>query len=469
MTIRTALVVPILGTLASAQLVVGPEEPRGPWAAIAQAFTLTADSSNLRRKFAGDQTTYPAVFGVPATGVPDFRKTVLFPNHHMYVAIDAISTGNDRVPVVDVNGNWVLDANPNAATGWVNFVFSVTPQTTSNLNGAVSMRVASNGHASGDVFSVFAKDSDTSYTDEGIPFELVDRVILEHGFEHIGLSATDTIMALDPYIPLIAAGWHAGNLPELLSFTPLIGNRVDAKLYFSVTPASAADLTANGSGWISGLPNRALSAADILQIIWNGSGWSNPVVFRTAEELALSPDDDLTSLAVDGFAGPTVVFTPATNGGEIRANKSGSNGVIRTQDGLPIRLVRAGDVDALGAYDPEIATFHRAHGVPVALRTVMPKVGLSVAMDQMGAGYHVIMSGWPGPRTAGTFRLYISTNGNNWVPLGLAAARTMNMHAVGRYFPASAILVAPAVWIRAEYTAQGSPKVHSSWAVKLEQ
>lgn len=462
----------LAGSLAS-QLVVAPEEPRGHLAGIALAVCLPNNGGTILLKQQNDQTTPPVPFPVPpAPGIPVFTAAAMFGSWAQWVDLDAISSGNDHFPLTGSpqSGGFVADPSMGgtANLGWVNMPFSVTSTTTSGNNGAVGRRAASVGSPGGDLFSLFLYGSNSDANTAGIPADLIDRAMFEFGYEHIALPPNGREMvAFDLFLPLIAQGHSQATQPALLMANPINpAGYIECSLYFSVTPTSAANLTAQGANWAPA--GRPLRAADVFVTSWNGTTWSTPSVFKSYTDLGLMAESNLTSLAVDLLHGGTVIFTTASNNGEVHGHKNGQTGPVKRIDGPPVKLVRLGEVDAIGAYDPELAAFHSAHGIPVAT-TWRPEVGISVVENATHDGYHVIFSGWPTTtRTAGRFVLYASVNGGAFTPMGQSISRTASQHSVNAHYPFP--YAGPwTVDVLTAYYENGSSMPHLSWLLRVKK
>lgn len=467
----------LLSTTLTSQTPVTPEQPRGGWSSLPLAIGLPNNNGVLLHKVTGDQTVFPSPFIDYADGRPIFTADAMFGAAAMAVNLDAGSIGNDRLPITysAPTSSLILDPSPGPNNeGWVNIFFSVTKTNHSSTSGVVGMRASNNsGNAGADLFSLYVNGCNTQPIDEGIPAYLVGSVQFEQGFEHMGLPSSSDIAVLDAHIPLVASGENNDSMPFLLFANPSHpSGYTQCTFYFSVTVASASSLNAlppqipgQLPGWIPGV---TISAADVLKIEWQGSSWSAPVVHKSAATLGLLATDNVIGLAVDTLNGGNVIYTVPGNNGTIRGLVGNNNGVIKGPDGLPIRIINAGQVDEIGAYDPEGAEFHHAHGIPVAMPAISPSVGLSVARSQSGDGYVVQCTGWPtSTRTAGAFELWASADAFSWFPVDIIR-RTTSEHTVQTRY----LLNSPGpwdAWVIASYRPNGSSSTYFSWVVKLHR
>ncbi|MEZ5966264.1 MAG: hypothetical protein R3F56_20680 [Planctomycetota bacterium] len=458
-------------------------EARGPHASIPLAICLPGNHGTILLKSWGDQSSPPQPIAAPTTaGVPDFSATAMFGSFAQEIDIDAMSTGNDLLPLVHQPlepSSWYIDPDPNSNDGWVAFLFSVRKNTAGSSDGIVWQRAPVANGAGGDVYGVFV-EADTDPSSEGIPSELVDHVVLEQGGEHIGFSAPlPDVVAVDPFIPRIAAGFHNSNSNNFLVNNALTttgsGTYIAATFYFSLTPSSAAvvsTLRVNNVSWVGAMPNRALTGADVLAITWNGTSWSNPYVYRTYEMFGLDPGADIDSLCVDVVDDHTTFSlcgSPLLSAHWPSHPAPQTRPVRRTSDGQPIRLVNTGDVDSICAFDPERAMFHRMHGIPVASAVVVPAIGLSVAANADLTGYHAIVSGWKTGSTPvdGTIRLYVSFNGGAPMQIGLPVQRSRADSSVPFYLPYTWPSSKTSISLVATFQPAGSPDLYWTWVVKL--
>jgi len=396
----------LLSLAAAAPTQVGTEFERGPFAAMAHDLSLRQQTGAmvLVRKPVGDASAPPALPSQPLEDEPDFRPQTLFGPALPYVDVDAMSTGNDLLPIHPVTG----DLDPGRNGGWMALTFSVTSGTVDTAEGVVRQRSLRPERAGADLFGYFLRDSNADPASLGIPIELIDKVFLQQGNEHIGIASTQQnqadMDAHDAYMPWLAIG----PLPEDLGFV-----RTRTDFFFSVTPASAALLESQRGGTLANwLPASTMRPGDVYRLTWNNGQWSTPSVFRTAVELVDNPDADVDALAIDLFVagglGQAVLFS--TVGDPVQLRLQPPNGPVRearTPIG-PIRLIDTGDVDAVCSYDPESGTgFNRWIGFPLARIGVSPKIGFAIAGD--GADYRLIVSGWgdSGP-AAGLVHFYIA-------------------------------------------------------------
>ena len=383
--------------IASAQL-----ETRGPMAAYAAGISLSevGPFDVLRLKDAGDQSGFPyaATAATPfgATQPPDFSHAAMFADDFASIEIDAMSTGNDLLPVDAVTG--VI----NIGNRWGAIAASVTRGASGLPGGWVEARASQQlGPGTGaDIISYWIDGS------SGIGGQVVGEHFLEQGTEHLGLPPQSELDALDFFIPPIRTSENPDNL---LFFAT-------TKFYFSVS-----------SGCVSGLSPTftslgPINGATIFLIEWEENNgvwrWSDPTVVLTHQQLGLTSQHDVDALAYNDL-GSTVVFSTV-----IDANLAGpqpeqllvSNGswsnatlLVDSTTGVAEKLRIDGlqdDVDALCIFDPEHEElFSSWFGAPV-LTPHQDSMHISVTRhwNPTSASYEVVLliSGWgpSGPRSA---------------------------------------------------------------------
>lgn len=454
--VSLACLVPLAAQLPPA----APEEPRGPFAAIAHGLSLAnqAGANSVLFKTVGDQTSAPAVPPVPIAGAPNFAMTTLFGGQASYFDLDAMSTGNDLIPVNE-EGMIVPDEN----NGWVAITFSVTTATTDVAGTIVNLRSQMPQPSHGaDLFGYFLLDSNTDPSTLGVPAELVGRAFLQQGVEHSAIATPAEMDGHDAFMPYVAAGVIPDDLGLL---------RTVDRFFFSVTQLSATAINqarTPGSVLANWFP-QPVSAATVYGMHWTSSGWSAPYVLRSASSLDLDPEEDIDALAVDytNEDGIVVLFstTTTTRPQLLLALPNSGGSEARTPIG-PVKLVAEGDVDAICTYDPESGEgFNPYIAFPYAVAGFSPKIGLSAAGD--GLAYQVIASGWSGPKTAGAMSLYMLVGGI-WYPLVTSQQRSTTDHSMQFSFtlpsppPAGAMVDLLAVF-EPEFNGLHQP----SWMVRL--
>jgi hypothetical protein len=408
-----------LTTLWSAMLPLaaqgGGDEPRGPFAAITHGLVLrqgttappwTADQ--IRHKPLGDATSPPPVFPAPVLGQPVFHAGSMFGQYAGLFELDAISTGNDIVPV-DSEGT----LTPALNNGWAAFTLSVTSATTGGSGTVVAARRTLNGSAGADLFGLFLPDSNIDPGSLGVPVELVNQLYLQQGAEHMGVAASAELDAHDAFMPYVGTG---DGIPEDIGFIRCVA---PYRFFFSITVASAAALEAarlSNQDLDQWLPSGPMHAGDVYGLVWTTNGWDGLTRVKAASEFG-SNVANIDALAID-YANPegiVYVYSTDTPGSAPLsvAIGSGSGGAAKTPSG-PIDLLNGLDIDGICVYDPEAGTgFNPYIGFPRAEFGLAPKIGLSAAGD--GLSFQVIVSGWEnGMAKPGLMSLYAYSGGTRF-------------------------------------------------------
>ncbi|MCP3917202.1 MAG: hypothetical protein GY711_16765 [bacterium] len=282
---------------------------RGPLSSYAHTHTLdAAPTDQTLVKEAGDQQAPPAA--PPATinvAVPDYDTSSMFtnlpgfPDLTPYVEVDAMSTGNDWLPVEITTGT--LD--PGLFGNWTALVYSVTSGATGAPGSWVESRaLATNPGGPGpgaDLLSLHLLGS------TGLGPGLLGQVMLEQASEHMGYTTSVDIDSLDLYMPLFHQSRGLGGITFFRT----------SDLFFSVTSTSASAIDAflqsqqpgpwTGPDFFAG---GGVSGATILHLRWQNGAWLEPALLRAPAELGLQPGDDVDALAHSARDTITVFSVP---------------------------------------------------------------------------------------------------------------------------------------------------------------
>ncbi len=391
-------------------------EPRGSFAAIPHFLSVTSAASSpleLAWKPTGDVPPgYQPILGIPVGTAPDLRITSMFPAAlATHIRFDGIASGNDNIPYpsppngTDPGGILNPDPVPGGTAGWMAITFSVKQGSLGGSNGPIiSQRAGQTGGNGADIYGYFVPGANTSSGTPGIasvPPAIIGRVYLEQGREHLNLTGFN-IDAHDAYLPYVQAGDPAPS-------TLLLSN---SAFFFSLTPASASAInTQVPQLWIPGTPAHG---ADIYRITWSTATkkWSAPSVFRSRQQMGLGDSENIDALAVKALTGTApgdgvILFSTETlTRSDLLVQGSVPQlptlGVMpvepRDRNGVPIRLVSEGGVDAVTVYDPESLMANPRMGFPIVSALPWPTLGASVASFGSDfadpAGYLVSVSGF---------------------------------------------------------------------------
>lgn len=301
----------------------------------------------------------PAINGIAYDNQSLFTSVwaMMTPAQQSQIEIDAISAGNDVIPIVFAPGGPRLRPD-RAPLGWAALVFSfaATPAAT-NLPHPMAERHASGGYAA-DLYSWILPGS----TPLGA---FADQMFLEVKAQEVQLLQTGDIEALDMSLALLAQNGGAAD--------PLFAPNVSS-IYFSLTKASAAHLA-------NVLPVIAADASGATVFVVHRDPstpptWGQIQVARSATALGLqgvnandpSDDEELDALGVWTQENLYVysVQGPSTQP-QLQAERQGQRGPLHTNTGVPVQnRIGDSDVDALCGFDPEMGGFSRWLGTPLA-------------------------------------------------------------------------------------------------------
>lgn len=430
------------------------EEPRGLFHAIPHFVSTNAPGlPRLAFKQPGDQISAPIQPIVLGGVVPNLQHGAIFGAVAPLVTIDAVSSGNDFIPVDELGR-----VNPHSGLGWVAFTFSVTDGS-SKTGSIMEARRNSSIPVGGDIYGYFLEGSNVS-SPGGVPAFMVQKVYLEQGHEHVRLDAGREITAHDAFFPYIQFGVAPG--PLLL--------RTD-RFYFSVTSDSAAAINAYWAPFPVQDQWPQVHGADVLEMTWNANAptpaWSKPIVYRSAVELGLT-NQDIDALAVDTSVARRPILMSTTTPSiflllsvlgephEVQAHVAPNN------QGTPIRLVDEGDIDAICVYDPDQITGNPHIGWPWSFPYLTPRLSLSLGSEGSesdgGTLYKASVSGFRSTLPPGPVNLLMSIDGASWRSVG-SSYRT-NQHTLQWSFQIRGPVASPGTqfFLRAEYhPPSGSP------------
>lgn len=410
-----------LAKAASCQ-VVSPDDPRGAFQSVPHFFSLANPTgiSDLAWKLEGDiPSTFPMVAGLPTGSSADFRRTAMFDAAlGALISLDGISSGNDHIPSpssitvgTSVFHGCLIPAP--GGVGWVAITYSVTNGSTRTGTIMATRHANLQGAVGADLYGYFLPGSNVDPATGGVPANLVDRIYLEQGREHMNLPLNSEVDGHDALMPYVQAGFPTG---------PVL--RRNDVFYFSITKASAAAISSTlGSTWLQNPPASPpyASGADIYEIRWDPTmrTWSRPSLCRSAASMDLDPVlDDIKALGVWApvISQPenVVLFATDRNDGinlRVQGARSTPVNQARNRDGTPIVMVTTGRIDGISVYDPETIISARGLGLPAAdglLR--MPGLGLCITSENPAGAPLVSVSGFT-RSDVGVVKVYAATAG----------------------------------------------------------
>lgn len=357
---RRLTLLPLGVLLLSASLVAQVSmEPRiGPFSTTGLGFVLPGAANELWH-YRGDEQVARQFAPIAATGVVFSHEAILQqlgPQARAAVEIDAMSTGNDLIPVSFTATQARIEQRVAQLT-WSALFFSLRRDSVSPTGPMPMSARAAMGGAGADLYSWITPGS--------VPLGgLEDQVFLDVPAEVLGLARDADITAID--VPMALMVQHGGAFDPL--FTP---NR--NRVFFSVTKASAVAL----QGMMPGISDVDVSGATIFTTTWDGSAWGAITVAKHPFELGLqgaaansaADDDELDALAIDStLLSPLVIFSVRAPSPKPQLMAlRGAHGPFELLDenGDPIQgVIGDSDIDAVCGIDPEMGLFSRWLGTP---------------------------------------------------------------------------------------------------------
>ncbi len=316
----------------------------------------------------------------------------MFPLHHEDVEIDAMSKGMDVIPAPTINGSGVPSIQ--SVGRWMGIIVSVengTPGT------GLIARAKLNGRSSGsDLFSHYLQESVFSSTGVISP-RLAGETLVEQTRESMGLPSNSShdVDAMDFSLGVRHHAPAPANLAD-----PLFPLPQTERFFFSVTPSSATALNQSNSGFLSN--SGTVSPADIYEILWSGTGWTEPSVYKSWDTLrnglnASPNEEDIDGLSVDHSRG-TVVFSTQveTSRSQLLLHFGGVSAPMEGQIEGSVVVNLGGDdttnIDAICILDPKESQNSFYFGTPRTVADVPfldSHAGLSVTRSSLtdSAGY----------------------------------------------------------------------------------
>lgn len=346
----------------------------------------------------GGSSAKLSLFSPPTNGAPHYSREAMFGPLAPLVELDAISSGNDWVPM---NEGGVVDPM-NTLWAMASYVFDDSEL--GEPGSAVESERLANGGVGLSTFGFYFEDSAMSDTYPGQEY-------LEHSGADVvnAPEGTTQIVAYDPYLPdIVSSGGQPVGIITVVD-----------QFYFSVTSESAALLPVT---FFDGGPP---SGATVLRVTWVGGQWSAPQLVSAPADLGLLPTENIDGLGVtDG--GETVMFSLESTAGEppkpqMSVRLSGSTETLEIGRTTGATLfagtgARAGgDAKAICFMDPEYMQLDPNFSAPL-LSAGMPEfMHLSLGKfrtEHDEPAVRLLTSGWglAGP-VAGTLRYMVSFDG----------------------------------------------------------
>ncbi len=299
-----------------------------------------------------------APVGTPYAGAPDYRMSQMFPAvDRAWIEIDAISSGNDNIPVDPTNGRVIPQ---NGAIGWSILSFSVDGATTGGVNTVIADRRSQDPLRFGaDIYSWGFGGS------TGIDPQYIDKTWLEFSAEEVDwLTPIDELESLD---------FQAGLLFERAGQTdPVFLPNTNQDFYFSLSRAAVLNAPSTlpaGSAFAS----VTLDPGAIYRITCSNGIWSTASVVYDRTTLDLPDDANIDAIAV--HASDSVIFSTddvSTEqflvhvGGQTFRLRDSAGNTLSSLTGLDnTSSTSRNNVDALCGIDPEHGVFSSAIGTPV--------------------------------------------------------------------------------------------------------
>ena len=364
----------IAASLALTVAATAGAQNRSVLAALQQGVVVrTADGAyDLLYKPLADQQGRPQLF--PVTGTqhegPTYRVQALFDGYAGYgdIELDAISTGNDQMDFVRVDGTDTFQMVPaGQSPGWVTLQMSFRAQDDVLVNGPANTPMQQRIQALGDVIE--GADLYTYWnTENALPDDFTDVSDFVAGVEHLGLDPRsragfeDDVVGLDTFMAINISTHNS---------------QFGRAWYFSVTPSTAMQLAmefGNNASlqnrFESGVEASDLTAGTVFKAEWDSGSetWGRIEIHATPRDLGLKITDDIDALGIyaalddawvlyslAGASSPQlqVGMFPSTPQGEGESfdvvNANGEDLVHRVDHGI----VPPNDVNAICGIDPE--------------------------------------------------------------------------------------------------------------------
>ncbi|MEO0479654.1 MAG: hypothetical protein AAF196_09260 [Planctomycetota bacterium] len=281
---------------------------RDPFATLEQGFILEGQSAVLYKP-PGDKVVAPGEFGSVYTNpeTPVFQAGLVFGSDHLdFIRMDAMSTGNDFVPLVErgvINGEifYAIEPGvPSSGASWASIIMSVDEQAGEDAAAASTLGLRHSQYSEGsgaELFNYWFAGNTT------LPAELDDRAYFVAGSEHLGYDSAQNITALDTFMPLVVSANEKQSVGALVP-----GALGEVVWYFSIDQASADYIHGEWSDapgspkhqFEPGFELSKVTAATIFSTTWDRQNriWEPITVFRTPDQLGVMDGAEVDGLGV---------------------------------------------------------------------------------------------------------------------------------------------------------------------------
>ncbi|MEO0480159.1 MAG: hypothetical protein AAF196_11830 [Planctomycetota bacterium] len=235
----------------------------------------TGSKFDINSPFSGELVPFEPS---PDANVPVFSLQEMFPEHYHWMHIDAMSTGNDIVPVEMVGG--VPRIEPNVVEAWVALNFSLRSGVTGAPNSKIDQYVQVHGPAASGA-AVFSYH----FPGSALPDALLNRIFIEHGpGTPSGVPADPSnpadVVAFDTFVQAIANADGQGQplFPNTKFFFFSLSRESVETLNFQIQETDLQPLASDTT---------ELHEASIYMIQWVNNAWTQPVTQFDYRDLAV--------------------------------------------------------------------------------------------------------------------------------------------------------------------------------------
>ncbi|MEM8709780.1 MAG: hypothetical protein AAGG01_02420 [Planctomycetota bacterium] len=269
--------------------------------------------------------------GAPTPVIPNYSMEAIFGDDAEFIEIDGHSSGGDLIPYPDSLG---APAVSQATDNWLAYVLSVKNGSEGQEDSYIN-QVSQTRPVGAELLGFYASGS------QNIDTSLVGQTTVEHTALSLGYpaQAPEEIDALDFNIGINTASpanvnaWMFPNTEEF---------------YFTITFATTVEwFTRYGSAPFAtyGSTSREPRPGDVYVVYWEGNGWSEIDLYRSAEDLGLEFFEEVDALSVSRYNG-VVIFSTELNG--LYPNRP----QLLINTGMPGSTTELMDLDSGGNYTP---------------------------------------------------------------------------------------------------------------------
>lgn len=386
-------------------------------------------------------------FGAAGSDYPDFSMAEIFDSYAGVVKLASFSTGNDLMPPVSPTGIMNMAAGPI----WFALSVSVTNASSGDAGSHIERAKENGTNTPGaELFTYYAAGS------TGIHASLVNSTVSERSRQRIGLPDNDPVIENRPDVKGVDYG--LGIIPYDPNQRSGMMFNVRDRFYFTLDPDCLASLDSEFAvEAYSQIPAANLSST-IYECRWDDSNgsfeWTQPQVYRTAQDLGIDEADTIDAIAVD-FVNSRVIYStqPVPGRDQLLVHQLGMTPgplvpggtpppyiTLRDENGLTfssqLGLGTGSDVDGSCGIDPEnVANFSGAVGIPKLGYTPLGTEPMGISLSRARAGLtgvdmmHLHITGTSSPgAVASTLYVFITPHSKallggplltpgNWTPL----------------------------------------------------